>query len=188
MGRPKMLLPWGESSVLGHLINLWSRVLEEQIVVVCADGDAGVENELNRLGVPKENRVVNPQPERGMFSSVQCAAQWRGWRSTLTHWTIALGDQPQLQLATLQTLADFAREHPAKICQPGQAGHGRHPIIFPRNDFQSLAQSKAHTLKEFLEARSADVQLIEVDDPGLDVDLDEPADYESALKTFRAGH
>ncbi|MDB6023320.1 MAG: uncharacterized protein JWQ04_3177, partial [Pedosphaera sp.] len=184
MGRPKMLLSWGENTVLGHLIELWSQLPTEQVVVVCAKADSGIRSELDRLHFTPENRVVNLDPARGMFSSVQCAARWKGWHPTLTHWAVALGDQPHLQPATLQSLVGFAKQHPEKICQPSRSGHPRHPVLFPRSPFKTLARSRSKTLKDFLEKDSAITRVIELNDAGLDHDLDHPSDYEAALKLF----
>src|SRR5258708_665729 len=80
MGQPKLLLPWGNSSVLGHLIGLWTELTADQIAVVCSAADTGMEAELEHLRFPRENRIVNPDPGKGMFSSIQCAARWRGWK------------------------------------------------------------------------------------------------------------
>lgn len=182
MGRPKLLLPWGSSTVLGRLIGLWTEMAAGQIAVVCSTADANMDAELERLRFPRENRIVNPDPERGMFSSIQCAARSRGWNAALTHWAIVLGDQPHLRPTTLRALLDFARLEPEKICQPGRAGHARHPVLLPKAAFQKLGGSKVATLKEFLENSRAEVRLIELDDPGLDLDLDSPADYEKALR------
>src|SRR5438309_8760122 len=85
MGRPKLLLPWGKNSVLGHLLEQWKQAGAEQIAVVCAKADRQMEAELDRLGFGAENRIYNPVPECGMFSSVQCAAKWPGWKRGLTH-------------------------------------------------------------------------------------------------------
>ena len=182
MGRPKMLLPWGETTVLGHLIALWSRLPAEQIAVVCAPADAAITAELDRLRFPVANRIVNPDPSRGMFSSIQCAARWPGWRAALTHWAIVLGDQPHLRPATLAALADFAFRHPGNICQPVRGGHARHPVVLPAEVFAALQDSNDETLKQFLKRKSANVRRVELDDPGLDLDLDCPADYEKALR------
>ena len=182
MGRPKLLLPWGNSTVLGHLIWLWAEPAADQVAVVCSTTDAGMAAELERLRFSRENRIVNPEPGRGMFSSIQCAARWRGWNTGLTHWAVALGDQPHLRPATLRALLDFAKRTPEKICQPGRAGRACHPVLLPKAAFQKLAGSNDATLKEFLEHTRAEALLIELDDPGLDLDLDCPADYEKALR------
>src|SRR5258706_9157205 len=96
MGKPKMLLPWAQSTILGHLIELWKQLGAEQIAVVSAPEDAALNAELDRVDLRAEDRIVNPDPGRGMFSSIQCAAEWNGWNANITHWAIVLGDQPHL--------------------------------------------------------------------------------------------
>ncbi|HOC54478.1 MAG TPA: nucleotidyltransferase family protein [Verrucomicrobiota bacterium] len=182
MGKPKLLLPWGETSVLGHLICQWQALGATQISVVCAAGDLALEAELDRQGFPAEDRIHNPAPERGMFSSIQSAAQWPGWRAALTHWAIVLGDQPQVRPQTLRQLLDFSAAHPASVCQPARRGHGRHPVLLPKAAFRQVVGTTAATLKDFLAAGSQHIACCELDDPGLDLDIDRPEDYEQALR------
>src|SRR5690242_4744910 len=106
MGRPKLLLPWGQNSVLSHLLQTWAQLAASQMAVVCAAEAKPLATELDQLSFPAANRIVNPAPENGMFSSIQCAANWRGWNPELTHWIVTLGDQPHLKPATLQTLLE----------------------------------------------------------------------------------
>src|SRR5689334_5757311 len=72
MGQPKLLLPWGNTTILGHLVGQWTFLGAKQIAVVCRLDDAAMNAELNRLNFPERSRIVNPDPERGMFSSIQC--------------------------------------------------------------------------------------------------------------------
>lgn len=182
MGKPKLLLPWGETSVLGHLIEEWRALHAKQIAVVCAPVDQAIQAELDRLGFEEKNQVINPAPERGMFSSIQCAAQWPGWQAGLTHWAIVLGDQPHLQRQTLRQVLDFSAAQPGSVCQPSRHGHGRHPVLLPQAVFRQVADSTAATLKEFLGVRPRPVALCELNDPGLDLDIDRPEDYRKALE------
>ena len=181
MGRPKLLLPWGTTSVLGHLIAQWQTLRAKQIAVVCAP-DGPLPAELDRLGVGPQDRILNPHPEQGMFSSIQCAARWPGWNAHLTHWAIALGDQPHLRPETLRALLDFPAAHPETVCQPSRHARPRHPVLLPATAFARLQNSRDSHLKQFLQNSPQPVRLCEVDDPGLDLDLDEPSDYEAALK------
>jgi molybdenum cofactor cytidylyltransferase len=182
MGKPKLLLPWGDTSVLGHLIEEWRALHAKQIAVVCAPVDQAIQAELDRLGFEEKNQVINPAPERGMFSSIQCAAQWPGWQAGLTHWAIVLGDQPHLQRQTLRQVLDFSAAQPGSVCQPSRHGHGRHPALLPQAVFRQVAGSTAATLKEFLGVRPRPVALCELNDPGLDLDIDRPEDYRKALE------
>ena len=181
MGRPKLLLPWGHTSVLGHLLGQWRALRAAQIAVVCAPGNRAIQDELDRVAFQTKNRIYNPTPEHGMYSSIQCAARWPGWQPGLTHWAIVLGDQPHLQRQTLRRVRDFTARHPARVCQPARQGHGRHPVLLPKAVFRQLAGSRAATLRAFLAARARRIALCELDDPGLDLDIDRPEDYENAL-------
>ena len=186
MGRPKLLLPWDASSVLGHLLAQWRELGAGQIVVVAATEDRGIEAECVRLNFPAGQLILNPWPERGMFSSIRCAARWTGWRRELTHWAIVLGDQPHLRRQTLQQVLALCRLNPDKICQPAYLGHRRHPVLMPKSVFHQLAESDASDLKAFLAAMPEQIVSCSVEDPGLDLDIDRPADYEKALELARA--
>jgi molybdenum cofactor cytidylyltransferase len=180
MGRPKLLLPWAETSVLGHLLAQWRALGATQIAIVCAADAQPVQAELARLAFPLENRIFNPAPNEGMFSSVLCAARWPGWQKDLTHWAIVLGDQPHLRLETLSQLLEFAAAHAESVCQPCRVGRRRHPVLLPKADFLQLKKTPASNLKDFLLRCS--VAACEMNDPGLDLDIDQPGDYEAALK------
>jgi CTP:molybdopterin cytidylyltransferase MocA len=113
-----------------------------------------------------------------MFSSIQCAAQWRGWPADITHWIITLGDQPHLRLETLRRLLDFAAAHPDQICQPMRKGRRKHPVLMPKRIWTELGNSTVADLKQFLEGHPNDLAGFESEDAGLDSDIDTPEDYE----------
>jgi molybdenum cofactor cytidylyltransferase len=188
MGRPKMLLPWGSTSVIGHLIGQWRALHSEQIAVVCAAGDQAIHHELDRVGFSPGNRIVNRAPELGMFSSIQCAARWLGWREDVSHWAIILGDQPHLREESLRALIDFASARPQKICQPIRGGRRRHPVILPRLGFQRLRDAPEENLKNFLQSALQELEFCEMDDAGLDLDMDRPEDYERAIRLYSDSH
>ncbi|HEY3863547.1 MAG TPA: nucleotidyltransferase family protein [Verrucomicrobiae bacterium] len=177
MGRPKLLLPWGKTTVIGHLLAQWQQLKAAQVAVVGRRADRPLTSELRRLDFPLRQRIVNSTPEQGMFSSIVCAARWKGWDANLTAWVIALGDQPHLRAATLRSLLKCHCKHPEAVCQPVFAGHRCHPVVLPRAAFLALHDCPARTLKEFL--HQTDVPSVEcsVDDSGLMLDMDYPADY-----------
>jgi len=185
MGRPKLLLPWGETSVIGHLLAQWRTLGAGQTCLVCRPDDKPLAAELRRLKFPSRQCIVNSEPERGMFSSIVCAARWKGWKPWLTAWAIALGDQPHLSMATLRALVACHRKHPQAICQPVFEGHRRHPVILPRDVFFGLQHSNARTLKEFLQQTAAPLVECPIMDAGLSCDLDSPSDYERLLTKAR---
>ncbi len=102
MGKPKLLLPWRGTTVIGRILEQWRELGAAQIGIVMRPNDAALKAELDRLCFPKQDRIENPQPERGMFSSIVCAANWNGWQKEINSWAIVLGDQPHLQTETLR--------------------------------------------------------------------------------------
>src|ERR1044071_5404604 len=78
MGRPKMLLSWGNKTILGHSIQAWSSLADDTSVIY-SSADLAFQAELDRVQFPPGSRIVNPDPSRGMFSSIQTAALCTGW-------------------------------------------------------------------------------------------------------------
>ena len=186
MGRPKLLLPWGDATILAHLLGKWNNLGAAQICIVCSASNVELLAAIDKLGFPSQNLLFNPIPEAGMFASIQCAARWTGWQPDLTHWAISLGDQPQVKTDTLQSFLKFAFDNPDSICQPSRNGRPRHPVILPRRWFCELSNPQETTLKNFLQARESFRKLLPADDEGLDVDLDTPEDYQRAVRQFLA--
>jgi molybdenum cofactor cytidylyltransferase len=177
MGRPKLLLPWRGMTVIGQLLAQWREIGAAQITVVLRPGDAALAAELERLNFPEHNCIENPQPERGMFSSVICAASWSGWQPEISNWAIVLGDQPHLQSGTLRRLLDLSVQNKEAICQPVFGGRTRHPVILPRQAFAEIKNTSAETLKDFLKLTAMPRVQCSVADAGLSLDMDTPEDY-----------
>jgi molybdenum cofactor cytidylyltransferase len=177
MGRPKLLLPWRDTTVIGTILQQWRELGAGQIAIVHRPNDAPLTAELDRLNFLAQDRIENPQPERGMFSSIVCAADWPGWKPEITSWVVVLGDQPHLRLETLRQLLEFHFAHATAICQPEFDGHTRHPVILPRAAFAELRRTTAETLKHFLKQTPCQVVKHTIEDSGLSLDMDTPEDY-----------
>ena len=180
MAQPKLLLGWKDTTVIGQIIRQWRELGAGQIAVVHRPNDTALFAELDRLGLSVQDRIENPQPERGMFSSLICAANWSGWRKEISNWAIVLGDQPHLRTDTLRELLEFHAANADAICQPQFGDHGRHPLILPRAAFAGLKTSRAESLKDFLKAVSCRRAVFATNDSGLALDLDTPDDYQRA--------
>jgi molybdenum cofactor cytidylyltransferase len=177
MGRPKLLLPWRDTTVIGAILRQWRELGAAQITVVHRPNDAPLAAELDRLDHPRADRIENPKPELGMFSSVVCAANWPGWKREIASWAIALGDQPHLRMDTLWALLEFHAANTDAICQPEFDGHARHPVILPRTAFELLKQTPAGNLRDFLKQISCPSVECRIPDSGLSLDMDTPEDY-----------
>lgn len=177
MGTCKLLLPWGEKTILTHILDQWRRAGAAQVAPVIDPSNQPLRNALTDAGLSPYEWIENPSPQLGMFSSSQQASRWRGWLSTLTHWIISLGDQPHIQMSTLRLLLDSARKNPTRICQPALHGQTAHPIILPAHDFRALAQNDVPDLRSYIRRREAFRLRVPVEDTAVSRDLDTPQDY-----------
>src|ERR1035438_3730535 len=57
MGRPKLLLPWRDTTVIGEIVRQWRELGTAQIAVVHRPNDAPFAAELDRLNFPRANRI-----------------------------------------------------------------------------------------------------------------------------------
>jgi molybdenum cofactor cytidylyltransferase len=181
MGKAKLLLPWGDTTVIGHLVLLWQKLGAAQIAIVTRPNDGVFMAELFRLGFSHSQCIENPQPERGMFSSVVCAAGWQGWGQRISSWAIVLGDQPHLEESSLSQLLEFAKRQPGSVCQPIFGGRVGHPVILPKTVFKELANTRATTLKDFLNLVTVPRVQCGVSDSRLSLDMDTPEDYKRLM-------
>jgi len=177
MGARKLLLPWGEKTILTHLLDQWRSTGAAQIAPVIDPSNQPLRKALAHAGFSPSDWIENRSPQLGMFSSLQEASRWTGWLSTLTHWIISLGDQPHIQTSTLRLLLDAARKNPTHICQPALNGHTAHPIILPASNFRELAQNNVPDLRTYIRSREALRLRVAVEDTGVSGDLDTPEDY-----------
>lgn len=184
MGRPKLLLPWRNTTIIGHIIHQWQELGASQIAVVHRPNDILMAAELDRLKFPPSDRIENPRPEQGMFSSILCAANWHGWKKDISSQVIMLGDQPHLRMDMLHALLTLHQEHPDAVCQPEFQGHLRHPVFLPHKVFAELKHTRAETLKDFLKLIPCSAVQYPMNDTGLSLDLDTPEDYKEALSQF----
>ncbi|MFZ0916996.1 MAG: nucleotidyltransferase family protein [Candidatus Udaeobacter sp.] len=177
MGRCKLLLPWGERTILAHLLDQWRRAGAAQIVPVIDPSNQLLREALADAGSSCSDWIGNSSPQMGMFSSLQQASRWAGWLSILTHWIISLGDQPHIQFSTLLLLLNAARKNPTRICQPSLQGRAAHPIVLPANNFRELAQRNVPNLRTYVRTCEALRLRLPVEDPGVSADLNTPEDY-----------
>jgi CTP:molybdopterin cytidylyltransferase MocA len=177
MGRNKMLLPFGNSTVVESAIDVLKRPGIDKTIVVLGFGREAIEPVLLRH---KVELVVNPDPERGMLSSIQHAlaseaAQPDGW-------LIALGDQPQIQPEVVDSLVQAFIRNPQSIVVPVCEVKRGHPIIVSsrfRNEILELPETVG--LNELTRRHADEILEVTVRQPGILKDIDTPEDYRELL-------
>ena len=117
----------------------------------------------------------NPDPERGMFSSIQA-----GLSGVVGDPILVLpGDMPFVRADTIAAVIDAARETGLAV-SPRHGGRRGHPVALPgRLRASILAAPAESTLKDILATLGDDRIEIDVDDAGIVRDVDERKDLKS---------
>lgn len=116
--------------------------------------------------------VVNVDPSRGMFSSIQAGVAAAVGEAYL----VLPADMPFVRAATVRTLLDRARAAQS-IVVPVFRGRRGHPVVISA-DLRAhvLAADPSSTLKDVLRTSAIRRIEIDVDDPGVTRDVDVPSD------------
>ena len=176
MGRPKLLLPFGDSTVVGSVVRALRDAGVEPIVIVVSPGAEAL-----RTWARTERLVVaeNPRPERGMLSSIWCGLDAVRVDDHEGPLLILPADLPLLEAATVRRLIATADEEPDALVLPVHDGERGHPLVVPMGCVRRIRElDPAVGLKQLRER--CRVVTVEVDDPGVSIDVDTPEDYRRA--------
>lgn len=175
MGQPKMLLPWGNETVLTHVINVFQGAGVKDILVVTGGAREQVED---LLADQQVTTVYNGAYIEGeMLSSIQCGigSLMRQTQAVL----IGLGDQPQVQAESVRKVCEAYRESKSNIIVPSYRMRRGHPWLVAQSLWDELLEVKSpQSPRDFLNAHRDEIHYVEVDDPNILADLDTPAEYQ----------
>lgn len=174
MGTQKLLLAFGETTVVGAVVGtaLASRV-DRVLVVLGADKD-DVREEIEPLGI---NFVVNENFAEGMLSSVQ--AGFRALPADAEAAVVMLGDQPFLPARVVDAVVEAFRQSGKGIVVPAFQGRRGHPVLVDLKYRDAvLALDPTDGLRRLMHAHPEDIFEAEVEDANILRDMDVPEDYE----------
>lgn len=139
-------------------------------LAVIAPGDPVLAGVLQGAGL---RLVINPEAGRGMGRSiargVASAAHAGGW-------LIALGDMPRVRPATIAALA-AALDGPEAIAAPFHDGRRGNPVAFGAGWRAALcALDGDQGARALLQSHPLALRRVDLDDPGIFLDVDLPAD------------
>jgi len=174
MGQPKMLLPWGEGTVLTHIISVFQNAGLEDILVITGGSREQVEKLVSNQNV---RTIFNKEYAKAeMLSSIQCGI-WALARQTQAV-LIGLGDQPQVQERSVRMVCEAFLETEPNIVVPSYKMRRGHPWLVARPLWDNLLVMKSpQSPRDFLESYRNEIQYVVMDDPNILADLDTPEDY-----------
>ena len=177
MGRPKLLLPWGGTTVLGQIVSIYAAAGIEDIVVVTGGAREQVEMLVAELAHDFPVRsVYNPDCVRGeMLSSIQAGLTALGSQPCAA--LIGLGDQPQVREETVRHICASFIQTGSPLVIPSFQNQRGHPWLASRPLWSKiLTLPLASTPRQFLNTYTGQVEYIAADESILQ-DLDTPEDY-----------
>jgi molybdenum cofactor cytidylyltransferase len=176
MGRFKLLLPWQGQTVIGQVLTTLAQAGVDQILVVTGNR---AEEVAAALPAGPARTVLNPRWAEGeMLSSIQAglaalSSEDRGIAAAL----LCLGDQPQMQAATVTALlAAGAATGWMRLLVPSYQMRAGHPILLPRWIWPAVLAAPDH-LRSVMAAHRAYIDYVTIDTPTILADLDTPEDY-----------
>ena len=176
MGTPKMVLPWGNRTVIGQVVSVLEEAGLDQILVVTGGAEPEVRQALqpHRVHLVKNERFMAGD----MLSSVQTgltAALDGSAQAAL----IVLGDQPQIQAEVVKALLlRWQTDRPAIIIPSTQMRRG-HPWLLVRSLWQEVLDLPlTQSLRDLLRRRNDRIDYLPVETDSILQDLDTPEDYE----------
>jgi molybdenum cofactor cytidylyltransferase len=174
MGRPKLSLPWRDTTVIGQVVSVLSAAGVAEILVVT--GGARQEIETALRGTPAR-LAFNPRFEASeMVDSLQVGLAQLSQPIEAT--LVALGDQPQIQLPVVQAVLQAHAEHPSALIVPSYQMKRGHPWLVARAFWSELSQIRPpETLRDFLGRHAGDIFYLPVATDTILRDLDTPDDY-----------
>ncbi len=181
MGAPKLNLPWGETTVLGHVLDILVSAGVSEIILV--KGPIPIAIQDSWAGYPIKMVENQAGEEADMLGSLQSALRCicDTYRNEISlPLLIVLGDMPRIKAKTIQEVVFSYYSHRKSIVIPSIQMRRGHPWLIE----QTLAKAildlyPPATLKEFVNSHSEQIDYVTVDDPGILLDLDTPVDYEN---------
>jgi molybdenum cofactor cytidylyltransferase len=170
LGRPKQLLPYGDTTLLGHVVDTARGCGFDQLVVAIGGAAEEVRDTVDLSGA---DVVVNDSYGEGCSSSI--AAALEVVRADVL--VLMLGDQPGVTPETVRALLAGRGDAALAVCLFDD-GRG-HPIAFARDVFGELANLHGDKGVWKLLDRGDPVEVRIAGAVPLDVDTEE--DYEAVL-------
>jgi molybdenum cofactor cytidylyltransferase len=183
MGRDKALLPWppqptsiAGDTFLSAAIRLFLDHVDEVLVVV-GKNQAALAPIVYSNGAAL---VINPDPDRGQFSSLQVGLQEvlnRGRDAAM----VTLVDRPPVRPETIEKLQAAFDSATAKrkwaVIPEYQGNHG-HPVLLGREMLTAfLNASDTSNARDVEHANQSEIEYVSVEDPLVSLNVDTPEQY-----------
>lgn len=172
MGFPKAMLQYQGERFVNRLVRVFRCACHEVVVVRSA-----LSGEWQVAGA---HVVENPDPERGMLSSLQCGLRAVSTDADAVFFTPV--DYPAISQNVVVKMADAWNRESALIL-PRTNGRRGHPALVSRRIVPELLSLRdGAQARDIVHRHESEIQYVDVDEPGILHDIDDAEQY-SALRT-----
>jgi molybdenum cofactor cytidylyltransferase len=175
MGQPKMLMPWGETSVIVKVVDSVTEGGVQDICVITGNHHKEIIKALIERQVRTQQNENFANGE--MLTSVQVGLQSLSDETEAA--LVVLGDQPQIKSDVVREIIDryHATHHPIII--PSYQMHRGHPWLVEKSTWPCILKlTRPDTLRTFLITYADKIDYILVNTPSILQDLDTQDDYQ----------
>jgi molybdenum cofactor cytidylyltransferase len=177
MGQPKMLLPWGNLTVIEQVVTTFLNAGVKDILVVTGGAHDQVQKAIEAYSV---RSVQNSEYAAGeMLSSLQLGLSKMPDPTQAA--LIGLGDQPQIQEESVRQVCEAYQRSLSLLIVPSFRMRRGHPWLVARPLWNELLGLRPpETPRDFLNDHADQIQYVSVDTPTVLADLDTPEDYQNS--------
>ena len=180
MGRPKALLTqvFTRRTFVAHLISASHEAGLTTVFVIGQAANVELAAEVDRVGA---TLLVNDTPERGQLSSILVGLD-AAERLDASAILVMPVDVPLVSSTVIAQIVAAANRSDARIVRATHAGRHGHPVLFKRSVFDEVRSADPSIgARGVVRADPARVLDVEVNDPGVTLDIDTPEDYRRAF-------
>lgn len=175
MGKTKQLLPWGDTTVLGQVLqNLKASSVHDILVISGHDAEP-----VEAIAYAEDVYALrNTQYASGeMISSLQTAV--RHLPPNIDAILVMLADQPLVTPAIIDQILTAYRQGQGDIIAPMYNGQRGNPVLISRRFFEELlALPPGSAPRDLLRRQPEAIHMVEIADDSILIDLDDPETYQ----------
>lgn len=185
MGQPKLLLPLGDTTVIGRLIRTLKAEKLADVLALVRPDDAALADEVRKHGAHVVQPSSAPAEMRVSIELLLNAIESQHSPTADDGWLLVPGDHPLVSTQTLRKLVTQWLAHPGSIVLPVTDDRRGHPTIFPWPLAARVRQLPPDVGVNQLLHEDTPILEAPVDDPTILLDLDTPQDFQRAISIVR---
>lgn len=181
MGKPKLLLPFGEKTMIETIVaTVVSSKVEQTLVILGSDREK-TEEKIKDYPI---KIVYNRDFRSGMLSSVQCG--FKSLPGETRAVLVVLGDQPKISTTVINKLIDAYKSSGKGIVLPFYKKERGHPVLIDVKYGEEVENLSPEVgLRGTVYNHPEDILEVEVETLSIFQDIDYMEDYKKELKKKR---